>query len=190
MLWLLHPTVHFRISCHAPLHSSDSSRKQFIKHKRKLDMLEEEAASKSVSPRKRLKTSHSDRESSSSKVSAKMFGSETKCLEFGNNRWSIKRSTVLMHFCSLFMQIILNGSTDGTRDCDTSDVCEKELLDTVGAVCIDTHGHIVSAVSSGGIILKQPGRLGQVIIKLSRSKSFLFRKNSRRPCSHRMRRCS
>ena len=58
---------------------------------------------------------------------------------------------------------LVNGSTDGTMDdCDTSPMSDNELLDTVGAVCIDMNGHIVSAVSSGGIILKQPGRLGQV----------------------------
>lgn len=36
------------------------------------------------------------------------------------------------------------------------------LQDTVGAVCVDDCGNVASAVSSGGIILKQPGRLGQV----------------------------
>ena len=36
------------------------------------------------------------------------------------------------------------------------------LQDTVGAVCVDNCGNVASAVSSGGIILKQPGRLGQV----------------------------
>ena len=63
----------------------------------------------------------------------------------------------------IFMQAsVANGSTDGTTDCDNQRLSDSELLDTVGAVCIDMNGHIVSAVSSGGIILKQPGRLGQV----------------------------
>ncbi|XP_028398678.1 threonine aspartase 1-like isoform X2 [Dendronephthya gigantea] len=41
---------------------------------------------------------------------------------------------------------------------------EENLLDTVGAVCMDTNGNICSGVSSGGLLLKSPGRLGQAAI--------------------------
>lgn len=35
-------------------------------------------------------------------------------------------------------------------------------MDTIGAVCMDTHGHLCAGVSSGGVVYKTPGRIGQV----------------------------
>ena len=45
-----------------------------------------------------------------------------------------------------------------------TEICKfemDELLDTVGVVCVDSHGNTCSALSSGGIALKFPGRIGQ-----------------------------
>ncbi|KAI5732791.1 hypothetical protein M8J76_004200 [Diaphorina citri] len=47
-------------------------------------------------------------------------------------------------------------------------LCEEEEeihLDTVGVVCVDLEGNLASSCSSGGIILKRSGRLGQACIR-------------------------
>ncbi|CAH0552575.1 unnamed protein product [Brassicogethes aeneus] len=41
---------------------------------------------------------------------------------------------------------------------------QSNKLDTVGAVCIDDSGHVASACSSGGLLLKRPGRVGQAAL--------------------------
>lgn len=41
---------------------------------------------------------------------------------------------------------------------------ENVLLDTVGAVCVDNLGNVAAGCSSGGILLKKPGRVGQAAL--------------------------
>lgn len=89
---------------------TESSRKAYIKNKRKLDMLTEGA----------------------------------NCINC-----KVRRND---HMTSVNDQVAVNGT-----DADL-------LQDTVGAVCVDDSGNVASAVSSGGIILKQPGRLGQAAL--------------------------
>lgn len=91
---------------------TESSRKAYIKNKRKLDMLTEGAVNFSTNCKVR----------------------RLDCVKSVNN------------------EVTANGAN--------TDV----LQDTVGAVCVDNCGNVASAVSSGGIILKQPGRLGQAAL--------------------------
>ncbi|XP_046387504.1 threonine aspartase 1 isoform X2 [Ischnura elegans] len=42
--------------------------------------------------------------------------------------------------------------------------CSEDRLDTVGVVAMDAEGRVSAACSSGGIALKQPGRVGQAAI--------------------------
>ena len=53
----------------------------------------------------------------------------------------------------------LNDPGD-VKDVD-DDVVDDKVHDTVGVVVLDRRGQVASTVSSGGIALKQPGRVGQ-----------------------------
>lgn len=39
---------------------------------------------------------------------------------------------------------------------------DSACLDTVGAIVVDQEGNVAAAVSSGGLAMKHPGRVGQV----------------------------
>ena len=66
-----------------------------------------------------------------------------------------------------FLGVIRTG---GSRDCAGGDCGEfgvghqQQRLDTVGAVCVDQNGEVCAAASSGGIALKDCGRVGQAAL--------------------------
>ncbi|XP_029187451.2 threonine aspartase 1-like [Acropora millepora] len=57
---------------------------------------------------------------------------------------------------------------DSRRPYQLENLCnftsESETLDTVGAVCMDRRGNLCAGVSSGGVLFKTPGRIGQAAL--------------------------
>ncbi|XP_053086817.1 threonine aspartase 1 isoform X4 [Pangasianodon hypophthalmus] len=51
--------------------------------------------------------------------------------------------------------------SSGTQVNEMVDLEEPASLDTVGAVVVDQQGNVAAAVSSGGLAMKHPGRVGQ-----------------------------
>lgn len=78
-----------------------------------------------------------------------------------------ERSTQTWEKCKFSLQSSQNA-VDGHKRCRLENLCdlsnEDENLDTVGAVCMDAHGHLCAGVSSGGVVYKTPGRIGQAAV--------------------------
>ena len=55
------------------------------------------------------------------------------------------------------MELLLSHDNDNNQEDD-------KLDDTVGAIAIDINGNVAAGVSSGGISLKYPGRVGEASI--------------------------
>uniref|UniRef100_A0ACB8GEA5 Uncharacterized protein n=1 Tax=Sphaerodactylus townsendi TaxID=933632 RepID=A0ACB8GEA5_9SAUR len=51
-----------------------------------------------------------------------------------------------------------------TAYCSLQAENDSGTLDTVGAVVVDQEGNVAAAVSSGGLALKHPGRVGQAAL--------------------------
>lgn len=77
------------------------------------------------------------------------------------------RSTQTWKKCKSRLQSS-HSVVDGHKKLRLENLCnlsnEDENMDTVGAVCMDSHGHLCAGVSSGGVVYKTPGRIGQAAV--------------------------
>lgn len=63
------------------------------------------------------------------------------------------------HYLDLVRQKEASETNNNAKQID-----DNARLDTVGAVCVDSSGTVCAAVSSGGLLLKVPGRIGQAAV--------------------------
>lgn len=54
----------------------------------------------------------------------------------------------------------LIGASEESIDGERGPAALPDVCDTIGAIAIDSHGKLAAAVSTGGIVLKFPGRVG------------------------------
>ncbi|XP_014282347.1 threonine aspartase 1 [Halyomorpha halys] len=76
---------------------------------------------------------------------------------------TIDRDNNIFSYCQITIQKL---STASVAESPIKEVLEhagvtSKLLDTVGAIVVDSEGRVAASCSSGGIVLKHPGRVGQ-----------------------------
>ncbi|GIY50673.1 threonine aspartase 1 [Caerostris darwini] len=77
---------------------------------------------------------------------------------YADNKELVSKGAKDAYTKCLFQQM----SASSSRKLNSSpDIKKPMLLDTVGAICVDSFGNVSSAVSSGGLLFKVPGRIGQ-----------------------------
>lgn len=94
---------------------------------------------------------------------AREWAQNTMKMRFGSE-WSSDPSFLVTEAAKAQHSIFMNRIRESSAN--QSALGDAEVFDTVGAVCFDLKGGLAAAVSSGGIPLKYPGRVGEVMQSL------------------------
>ncbi|KAJ1889518.1 taspase, threonine aspartase, 1 [Coemansia sp. IMI 209127] len=97
---------------------------------------------------------------------ADLWAREQGVLMDPHNRFKITEDALARY--SAYMERVEGAAERDKTNAEAIHVDEAMLMDTVGAVCIDVRGGVASGVSSGGIALKIPGRIGEASITIGR----------------------
>lgn len=81
----------------------------------------------------------------------------------GAKKWALEHNIPLIDSNQLKTDVSIKTHQtylNKMREFEVKQEAQDTKLDTVGAIVIDMYGNISSAASSGGILLKHPGRIG------------------------------
>lgn len=101
------------------------------------------------------------------------LGRVQPCLLVGNgaSEWASRNGVTLVNPASLISERALKLHQHYMKRLDKYEnhlknlaLKKRDRLDTVGAICVDGAGHTAAACSSGGVVLKHSGRIGQAAV--------------------------